>query len=264
MYVCDLLDWWNRALFTIENWTYKSLDPTSNIHLDRYTHTHTLPSTSNRWWNFRPIIGTYWNFIAANGNKLTTTAATTTPTWNCTHSICHRFLLISIFRTNRLIFRNQLTKWSKKSRTPRDAMMQMGLGEGPLAYACVPSTKMRYLLRFHPSLPPSTANWKLFPFSSVSFVIQVLLVTSSRRPDNWIVPGGGVEPNEEPHCTAVREVLEEAGVVGTLGRCLGMFEVNQEQRQWQWNNYIDATFLLLRISNTSTEHRYLSWTLPKS
>lgn len=50
-------------------------------------------------------------------------------------------------------------------------------------------------------------------------------MTSSRRPDNWIVPGGGVEPNEEPACTAVREVLEEAGVIGTLGRCLGMFEV---------------------------------------
>lgn len=52
-------------------------------------------------------------------------------------------------------------------------------------------------------------------------------MTSSRRPDNWIVPGGGVEPNEEPACTAVREVLEEAGVIGTLGRCLGMFEVNR-------------------------------------
>lgn len=59
-------------------------------------------------------------------------------------------------------------------------------------------------------------------------VFQVLLVTSSRRPDNWIVPGGGVEPNEEAHCTAVREVLEEAGVVGTLGRCLGMFEVTND------------------------------------
>lgn len=55
--------------------------------------------------------------------------------------------------------------------------------------------------------------------------MQVLLVTSSRRPNNWIVPGGGVEPNEEPARTAVREVLEEAGVIGTLGRCLGMFEV---------------------------------------
>lgn len=62
------------------------------------------------------------------------------------------------------------------------------------------------------------------------FCFQVLLVTSSRRPDNWIVPGGGVEPNEDPATTAVREVLEEAGVIGTLGRCLGMFEVNKSER----------------------------------
>lgn len=56
-------------------------------------------------------------------------------------------------------------------------------------------------------------------------IVQVLLVTSSRRPELWIVPGGGVEPDEEPAVTAVREVLEEAGVIGTLGRCLGTFEV---------------------------------------
>jgi len=40
------------------------------------------------------------------------------------------------------------------------------------------------------------------------------------------VPGGGVEPNEEPRATALREVREEAGVVGELGRCLGIFEVS--------------------------------------
>lgn len=54
---------------------------------------------------------------------------------------------------------------------------------------------------------------------------EVLLVTSSRRPDSWIVPGGGVEPDEEPAVTAIREVREEAGVLGQLGRCLGVFEV---------------------------------------
>ena len=56
--------------------------------------------------------------------------------------------------------------------------------------------------------------------------MQVLLVTSSRRPDSWIVPGGGVEPGEEPAVTALREVREEAGVVGYLGRYLGVFEVS--------------------------------------
>ncbi len=54
----------------------------------------------------------------------------------------------------------------------------------------------------------------------------MLLVTSSRNINHWIVPGGGVDPGEEPAVTAVREVLEEAGVVGNLGRSLGVFEVN--------------------------------------
>ncbi|XP_058243894.1 nudix (nucleoside diphosphate linked moiety X)-type motif 4a isoform X2 [Hemibagrus wyckioides] len=38
---------------------------------------------------------------------------------------------------------------------------------------------------------------------------EVLLVSSSRHPDQWIVPGGGMEPEEEPGGTAVREVYEE-------------------------------------------------------
>ncbi|CAL8235381.1 unnamed protein product, partial [Arctogadus glacialis] len=38
---------------------------------------------------------------------------------------------------------------------------------------------------------------------------NVLLVSSSRHPDQWIVPGGGMEPEEEPCGAAVREVFEE-------------------------------------------------------
>ncbi|KPP63067.1 diphosphoinositol polyphosphate phosphohydrolase 1-like [Scleropages formosus] len=49
---------------------------------------------------------------------------------------------------------------------------------------------------------------------------EVLLVSSSRHPDKWIVPGGGMEPEEEPNVAAVRE----AGVKGTLGRLVGIFE----------------------------------------
>uniref|UniRef100_A0A1B6GGC3 diphosphoinositol-polyphosphate diphosphatase n=2 Tax=Proconiini TaxID=565685 RepID=A0A1B6GGC3_9HEMI len=60
---------------------------------------------------------------------------------------------------------------------------------------------------------------------------EVLLVTSSSQPDHWIVPGGGVEPEEEPRNTAIREVEEEAGVLGKLGRCLGVFEVRNDERK---------------------------------
>lgn len=66
---------------------------------------------------------------------------------------------------------------------------------------------------------------------------EVLLVTSSRRPELWIVPGGGVEPDEETSVTAVREVLEEAGVVGALGRCLGVFEVSTVNKQFPWPSH---------------------------
>lgn len=50
-------------------------------------------------------------------------------------------------------------------------------------------------------------------------------MTSSKRPDQWIFPGGGVEPEEDSSVTAVREVAEEAGVTGKLDRFLGIFEV---------------------------------------
>jgi diphosphoinositol-polyphosphate diphosphatase len=56
-------------------------------------------------------------------------------------------------------------------------------------------------------------------------VFQILLVSSSKHKDKWVVPGGGVEPQEEPNLAAVREALEEAGAKGHLGRKIGDFEV---------------------------------------
>lgn len=87
------------------------------------------------------------------------------------------------------------------------------------------------LIELDLSSRPTSANRAQILSRSYSYLIlssyelQVLLVTSSRRPDSWIVPGGGVEPEEEPSVTALREVREEAGVLGQLGRCLGTFEV---------------------------------------
>jgi diphosphoinositol-polyphosphate diphosphatase len=50
-------------------------------------------------------------------------------------------------------------------------------------------------------------------------------VSSSRHSDQWVVPGGGVEPQETQMVAAIREVVEEAGVRGKIDRCLGVFEV---------------------------------------
>ncbi|OQV22913.1 putative Diphosphoinositol polyphosphate phosphohydrolase 1 [Hypsibius exemplaris] len=59
--------------------------------------------------------------------------------------------------------------------------------------------------------------------------LEVLLVSSSRSRERWVVPGGGIEPNESPSEAAQREVREEAGVRGQVQRFLGVFE-NPESR----------------------------------
>ncbi|XP_076084400.1 diphosphoinositol polyphosphate phosphohydrolase 3-alpha-like isoform X1 [Mytilus galloprovincialis] len=53
---------------------------------------------------------------------------------------------------------------------------------------------------------------------------EILLVTSSKDREKYVVPGGGIEPQEEAKATAEREALEEAGVRGDLGRFIGTFE----------------------------------------
>lgn len=40
-------------------------------------------------------------------------------------------------------------------------------------------------------------------------------MSSSSHPDKWIVPGGGMEPKEDPSVAAVREVCEEVCVFKT-------------------------------------------------
>lgn len=52
-----------------------------------------------------------------------------------------------------------------------------------------------------------------------------MLISSSRNKNRWVVPGGGIEDNENPEDAAEREVFEEAGVIGRLDRFLGVFEV---------------------------------------
>ncbi|XP_022657151.1 diphosphoinositol polyphosphate phosphohydrolase 3-alpha-like isoform X1 [Varroa jacobsoni] len=56
------------------------------------------------------------------------------------------------------------------------------------------------------------------------FETEILLVSSSSTPDRFIVPGGGLEPDEDAETAAIREVMEEAGVKGKIDRCLGIFE----------------------------------------
>jgi 8-oxo-dGTP pyrophosphatase MutT (NUDIX family) len=45
---------------------------------------------------------------------------------------------------------------------------------------------------------------------------RFLLVQSRSNPEHWVLPKGHIDPGETPEQTAVREVREEAGVVGEI------------------------------------------------
>ncbi|KAG7356705.1 NUDIX domain containing protein [Nitzschia inconspicua] len=57
---------------------------------------------------------------------------------------------------------------------------------------------------------------------------KILLVSSSRKPE-WILPKGGWEMDEAMEESAIRETFEEAGVFGILGPVLG--EIEYETRK---------------------------------
>jgi phosphohistidine phosphatase len=66
------------------------------------------------------------------------------------------------------------------------------------------------------------------PFRQNERSWEVLLVTSQRG--NWIFPKGIVEPGDTPEQTALKECLEEAGIIGSIiPRSLGSYA----DRKWR-------------------------------
>ncbi|XP_005105176.1 diphosphoinositol polyphosphate phosphohydrolase 1 [Aplysia californica] len=69
---------------------------------------------------------------------------------------------------------------------------------------------------------------------------EILLISSTHDVTKWVVPGGGIDPGEEPDTAAAREALEEAGAAGVIDRLLGVFENSEKRtRTWVYAFYVE-------------------------
>ena len=53
---------------------------------------------------------------------------------------------------------------------------------------------------------------------------EILLVRARKNPEHWIFPKGHIEPGESSEAAAIRELREEAGVLGEIVEPLGVIE----------------------------------------
>ena len=78
------------------------------------------------------------------------------------------------------------------------------------------------------------------PYRVRDGLLEVLLITSLRK-GNWIVPKGIVEDDLSPEDSAAKEALEEAGVEGRVGEKLGAYE------QAKWGGTCRVRIFTMRV-----------------
>jgi len=84
-----------------------------------------------------------------------------------------------------------------------------------------------------PTKTPPSIQYAALPWRRNNAAVEVMLVTS-RRSGRWIIPKGWPMKHKPPHAAAAREALEEAGVVGRIGKQpIGMFSYNKLLKRGQ-------------------------------
>ena len=81
------------------------------------------------------------------------------------------------------------------------------------------------------------------------------LVVSSSDGINWVLPKGHIDPEETPEIAALRELAEEAGVVGEIVAPLAVRQFRKGAKELQ------AQYFLVRETGAteSTENRTIRW-----
>ena len=84
---------------------------------------------------------------------------------------------------------------------------------------------------------------------------DVLIVRAKKNPGEWIFPKGHIEPGESAAEAAIRELQEEAGVVGDVIRRAGVSTFTSGKEE------VEVTYFFVRYVSDAprTEDRAIRW-----
>ena len=96
-------------------------------------------------------------------------------------------------------------------------------------------------------------------FRTTSGAPEILLVKARKNPEHWIFPKGHIEPGESSQEAAIRELSEEAGVLGDIVEPLGALEFQDS------SNTVRVEYYLCRFREQidSGEGREMQWCSPE-
>jgi 8-oxo-dGTP pyrophosphatase MutT (NUDIX family) len=84
---------------------------------------------------------------------------------------------------------------------------------------------------------------------------EVFIVRAKKNPGDWIFPKGHIEPGESAPEAAVRELLEEGGVIGRAEDLIGVSSLQIGAKD------VEVSYFLVRFKamGTAAEQRETKW-----
>jgi 8-oxo-dGTP pyrophosphatase MutT (NUDIX family) len=84
---------------------------------------------------------------------------------------------------------------------------------------------------------------------------EVFIVRAKKNPGDWIFPKGHIEPGESAPDAAVRELLEEGGVIGRAEDLVGVSSLQVGAKE------VEVSYFLVRFKamGTAAEKRETKW-----
>lgn len=72
-----------------------------------------------------------------------------------------------------------------------------------------------------------------------------ILLSYETVTDQWMIPGGGLEENENDKECCIREVAEETGMLVDVSEC--MLEIDEYYEDWKWIN----KYFICKVTGTT-------------